>query len=123
MDFNATGTIIIDAALTVHKQLGPGLLESAYENCLIAELKERGLVVDSQVPLPLIYNDKHLGTGYRADLRINHCVIVEIKAVDALNDVHVAQMITYLKLSKCRLGFLLNFNVVRLKQGIKRIIV
>jgi GxxExxY protein len=123
MDQNRIGTLILDAAFIVHKSLGPGLLESAYENCLIAEMKALGLLVASQVPLPLIYRDQPVGFGYRADLIINQMVLVEVKSVEAINEIHVAQVITYLKLSNCKLGYILNFNVLKLKYGIKRIIV
>ena len=122
MSNDEIGTMILDAAFIVHKTLGPGLLESAYENCLVSEMKFLGLIVASQVPLPLIYREQHLGIGYRADLIINHSVLVEVKAVEAINDVHIAQVLTYLKLSNCRLGYILNFNVAKLKNGIKRII-
>ena len=123
MDQNRIGTLILDAAFIVHKSLGPGLLESAYENCLILEMKTLGLFVTSQVPLPLIYREQHVGIGYRADLIINHIVLIEVKSVEAINDIHVAQVITYLKLSNCKLGYILNFNVLKLKYGTKRIIV
>ena len=123
MDQNRIGTLILDAAFIVHKSLGPGLLESAYENCLILEMKTLGLFVASQVPLPLIYREQHVGIGYRADLIINQMVLVEVKSVEAINDIHVAQVITYLKLSNCKLGYILNFNVLKLNYGIKRIIV
>jgi GxxExxY protein len=123
MDQDRIGTLILDAAFVVHKSLGPGLLESAYENCLILEMKTLDLLVASQVPLPLIYKEQHLGIGYRADLIINNKVLVEVKSVEAINDIHIAQVITYLKLSNCKIGYLLNFNVVKLKYGIKRIII
>ena len=123
MNQDHVGTLILDAAFIVHKSLGPGLLESAYEKCMILEMEVLGLNVESQVPLPLIYRDQHLGVGYRADFIINHAVIIEVKAVEAINEVHVAQLITYLKLSNCKLGYILNFNVVKLKYGIKRILV
>src|SRR5688572_4797631 len=112
---------IIGCALTVHDQLGPGLLESAYEKCLNYELIQYGLTVDSQVPLPLVYKEVHLQCGYRADLLVEHKIIVEIKSVEALNDLHLAQMLTYLKLKDYRLGLLINFNVLKLKNGIRRI--
>ena len=113
---------IIGCAIEVHKQLGPGLLESVYENCVLSEMIERGLSVESQVPLPLIYKNKHLGVGYRADIKVNHSVLVEIKSVETLNEVHIAQMLTYLKISNCKLGYLINFNCVKLQDGIRRII-
>ena len=112
---------IIGCAIQVHKSLGPGLLESAYEECLFYELKQLGLFVEKQKPLPLIYKDVKLDIGYRLDLLVEKKVIVELKSVEALNDVHIAQMITYLKLSGCKLGLLINFNVLRLVDGLKRI--
>lgn len=113
---------ILKCAFDVHTALGPGLLESAYEECLYFELKENGIKVEKQKPLPLIYKDVHLETGYRVDLLVEQKVIVELKSVDALNDIHLAQVLTYLKLSNCKIGLLLNFNVKYLKQGIKRVI-
>lgn len=116
-----TGSIL-KCAYKVHSSLGPGLLESAYEECLHYELEKIGLEVTKQKPMPLIYEEKKLEIGYRIDLFIEDKVIVEIKSVDAINPVHFAQLLTYLKLSKCRIGFLINFNVVSLKDGLKRII-
>ncbi len=113
---------IVDAALKVHKQLGPGLLESAYEECLAYELIQRDLYVERQKALPLVYEEVKLEAGYRVDLLIEKKVIVEIKAVDALNDVHLAQILTYLKLSNCKLGLLINFNVALIKEGIQRVV-
>lgn len=113
---------ILNCAYKVHSSLGPGLLESAYEECLHYELEKVGLVVIKQKPMPLIYKEKKLDLGYRIDLFVESKVIIEIKSVDALNPVHFAQLMTYLKLSKCRIGFLINFNVASLKDGIKRII-
>jgi GxxExxY protein len=112
---------IVDAGLKVHKALGPGLLESAYEHCLAFELGARGIPVRRQVPLPVTYEDQTLDAGYRVDLLVAEAVIVEIKAVDALTRVHQAQILTYLKLSKLRLGLLMNFNVDLFKQGVRRI--
>jgi GxxExxY protein len=114
--------VIVDAALAVHRALGPGLLESAYEVCLAHELERRGRSVLRQVALPLTYDTLKLDAGYRIDLIIDGTVIVEVKAVEALVQLHEAQLLTYLKLSNCRLGFLINFNVVLLKNGIKRMI-
>lgn len=113
---------IINAALRVHKSLGPGLLESAYENCLAHMLLKDGYLVEKQKPMPLVYENVKLEAGYRVDLLINKKIIVEVKAVDAINEVHIAQVITYLKLSGCNLGLLINFNAVPLKTGIRRII-
>ncbi|MDD2995050.1 MAG: GxxExxY protein [Paludibacter sp.] len=121
MTENQLSEKIIGCAIQVHKSLGPGLLESAYEECLFYELKQLGLFVEKQKPLPLIYKDVKLDIGYRLDLLVEKKVIVELKSVEALNDVHIAQMITYLKLSGCKLGLLINFNVLRLVDGLKRI--
>lgn len=114
---------ILHCAYKVHSTLGPGLLESAYEECLHYELDKFGLTVIKQKPMPLVYYEKKLDLGYRIDLLIEGKVIIEIKSVDALNPVHLAQLMTYLKLSKCRIGFLINFNVLSLKDGIKRVII
>lgn len=122
MNENQVGTVILDAAFEVHKMLGPGLLESSYEHCLAYELLNRGLKVAVQKPLPLIYKETKLECGYRVDLLVEEKVIVEVKAVEALHDIHLAQVLTYLKLTDCRLGYLLNFNVVQLKSGIRRVV-
>ena len=121
MTENQLSEKIIGCAIQVHKSLGPGLLESAYEECLFYELKQLGLFVEKQKPLPLIYKDVKLDIGYRLDLLVEKKVIVELKSVEALTDVHIAQMIAYLKLSGCKLGLLINFNVLRLVDGLKRI--
>jgi GxxExxY protein len=110
---------ILHCAYKVHTSLGPGLLESAYEECLHYELDKIGLIVIKQKPMPLIYEGKKLDLGYRIDLFVDNKVIIEIKSVDALNPVHFAQLMTYLKLSNCRIGFLINFNVHSLKDGIR----
>lgn len=112
---------IIGCAMKVHTELGPGLLENAYEECLYYELQQAGLNVSKQKALPLVYFDVKLDAGYRVDLLVENKVVVEIKAVDAFNDVHLAQVLTYLKLSGCKLGLLINFNVRSLKDGIKRV--
>ena len=109
-------------ALKVHQNLGPGLLESAYEECLFYEIQKEKLFVEKQKPLPLIYEEVKLEIGYRLDLIVENKLILEIKAVEALNPVHLAQLLTYLKLSKCKLGLLINFNVAKLKDGVKRVI-
>lgn len=113
---------IIGCAMKVHSELGPGLLENAYEECLFYELRQSGLYVEKQKKLPLVYYDVELEAGYRLDLLVENKVVVEIKAVEAFNDVHLAQVITYLKLSGCKLGLLINFNVTSLKFGIKRVV-
>lgn len=114
--------IIVQAAYNVHVQLGPGLLESAYEACLVFELNDLGLYVASQVNLPINYRGVYLECGYRIDILVEGKVIVEIKSVSELNNVHLAQTLTYLKLTDCKLGLLINFNVTRIKDGIKRVI-
>lgn len=113
---------IIGCAIEVHKILGPGLLESAYEECLFYEIFKTGLRVEKQKPLPLIYKEIKLEVGYRLDLIVENKVIIEIKSVDALNDIHIAQLLTYLKVSGCKLGLLVNFNVLKVKDGIKRLV-
>jgi len=113
---------IIGAAIDVHRGLGPGLLESAYEACLAFELAQRGLKVEQQKPLPVVYKDVRLDCGYRLDLLIEDAVIAEIKAVDRLAPIHKAQLLSYLKLTDCKVGLLLNFNVQVLKQGIRRVV-
>lgn len=123
MDIEKLFKEVLDCAFKVHSELGPGLLESAYEECLKYEIERRGLKVESQKPMPLIYKDVKLNIGYRLDLLIENQVVVEIKSVEALNEVHLAQIITYQKLSDCKLGLLVNFNVKSLKDGIKRVIV
>lgn len=108
---------IIGAAIEVHRQLGPGLLESAYETCLAYELEQIGLMIERQKPLPIVYKDIHLDHGYRIDLLVNKKVIVELKAVEEITKVHEAQILSYLKFSGCKVGLLLNFNVTMLKNG------
>ncbi|OQX90545.1 MAG: GxxExxY protein [candidate division Zixibacteria bacterium 4484_95] len=122
MTENEIGKIVVDSAIRVHKALGPGLLESAYEACLAYELKKRALDIQTQVGLPLEYEDVVLGVGYRLDILIERKVILKLKAVDRLMPIHEAQILSYLKLSKCKLGFLLNFNVYRMKDGIRRMV-
>ena len=114
--------IVFEAALKVHKVLGPGLLESAYEECLFYELKKSNLKVEKQKQLPLVYEEVRLEVGYRIDIIIEDKFIVEIKSVEALNDVHLAQILTYLRLTDCKLGLLINFNVKLLKNGVRRVI-
>ena len=122
MHENELSEIIIGAAIKVHKNLGPGLLESAYEECLYYELEKLQLTVEKQKPMPLIYEDVKLDIGYRLDIMVENKVVIEIKSVEALNDVHLAQILTYLKLSNCKLGLLINFNVSLLKNGIRRVV-
>jgi GxxExxY protein len=122
MTENELATIVLDCAFEVHRNLGAGLLESSYEECLCFELKQSGLFIEKQKPLPLIYKDIKLDIGYRLDILVENKIIIEIKAVEAFNDVHLAQILTYLKLSGCKLGLLINFNVALLKSGIKRVV-
>ncbi|MFC2080526.1 GxxExxY protein [Bacteroidota bacterium] len=113
---------ILKCAYKVHSTLGPGLLESSYEAPLIYELKAAGFSVEQQKALPLMYNDIKLDVGYRVDLIVEDQVIIELKSVAALEEIHAAQLLTYLKLSNCKVGLLLNFNVTSLKYGIRRIV-
>ena len=118
----ATATKIVNAAIKVHKALGPGLLESVYQKCLAYELEKLGCKVTCEIPLPVTYDEVVIDTGFRIDMLINDCVIVENKTVDNVLPIHQAQLLTYLKLSKRKLGFLLNWNVRLMKDGIKRMI-
>lgn len=113
---------IIGCGIEVHKQLGPGLLESAYQECLLYELKQAGLKVRKEKPMPIVYKEVRLDHGYRIDLLVEEKVVIEIKTVEAFTDVHTAQVLTYLRLGDYKLGLLLNFHVTMLKRGIKRII-
>jgi GxxExxY protein len=122
MTENEISSIIIGAAIDVHKHLGPGLLESSYEICLAFELKQRGLEVRTQVALPIIYKEVNLEAGYRIDLLVENKVIIEIKVVEEFSDIHLAQILTYLKLSDLKLGLLLNFNVSKMVNGLKRVV-
>ena len=122
MTENQIGKIIVDCAFMVHQELGPGLLESTYEACLIYELKEAGLKVKSQIPIPVIYKNVKLEIGYRIDVLVEDKVIIENKSVEALHGIHMAQIITYLKLSDRKLGYLVNFNVKYFKEGIRRVV-
>ena len=116
------GTLVVDLAMKVHSALGPGLLESAYRACLAHELEMRGLDVSQEKSLPVRYEGIEISVGYRIDLLLNQKVIVELKAVERLLPIHTAQVLSYLKLSGCKLGFLINFNVPHLKDGIKRVV-
>ena len=119
---NEVSNKIIGASIEVHKILGPGLLESAYEECLCRELSLIGLSFESQKPLPINYKGVQLDCGYRLDLVVENCVIVELKSVETLLPIHQAQLLTYLKLTGLKLGLLINFNVPVLKNGIKRVV-
>ena len=113
---------ILKCAFKVHTKLGPGLLESSYQECLHYELMREGLSVVKEKPMPLIYDEVKLDIGYRIDLLVNGKVVIEVKAVEGITDVHLAQTLTYLKLSGCKVGLLLNFNVKSMKHGVKRVI-
>ncbi len=119
---NKLSEIIIGCAIEVHKHLGPGLLESAYQECLYYELKKKGLKVDKEKPMPIVYKEVKLDHGYRVDLLVNDKVVIELRTVEYLTEVHTAQVLTYLKLGGYKLGLLLNFNEYRLKNGLKRVI-
>ena len=120
MDIDEIGSIIVDSAIKVHQSLGPGLLESAYQVCLAHELMKRGLKVACEVPLPVVYDGVMIETAYRIDMLVEDRVIIENKAVERLTGVHEAQLMTYLKLKGCWLGYLLNWNVYLIKYGIRR---
>jgi GxxExxY protein len=122
MTENEISKIIIGCAIKVHKALGPGLLESAYEACLYYELIKAGLEVERQKPLPVVYDGVELDCGYRMDLVVEKKVIVDTKSVAEFRDIFLAQMITYLNFSKCKLGLIINFNVILLKDGIRRVV-
>jgi len=120
MDIEDVGRIIVDSAIKVHRALGPGLLESAYQACLAYELRLAGLKVKCEVPLPVQYGEIRVDAGYRIDMLVNDCVVIENKAVERILPIHAAQLLTYLRLSDRRLGFLLNWHVKLMKHGIKR---
>lgn len=121
MNENEIAKIVFEKALKIHKNLGPGLLENAYEECLHFELENAGLKVERQRGLPLIYEEVRMNIGYRVDLYVENKVVIEIKSVEGLNEIHLAQTLTYLKLSESKLGLLINFNVTLLKNGFRRI--
>jgi GxxExxY protein len=122
MNENEIANKVIGAALEVHKALGPGLLESAYQECLCYKLTSNGLFIAKEKPMPLIFEEVHLNCGYRVDILVENKVVIEVKSVDSLNDIHLAQTLTYLKLGNFKLGLLMNFNVALMKHGIKRVI-
>jgi GxxExxY protein len=122
MNENEISNRIIGMAISVHKALGPGLLESTYKECLFFRLRKDGFRVEKEKPIPLIYEEVKLDCGYRIDLLVESKVVIEIKSIEALNDVHFAQILTYMKLGGYKLGLLINFNVSMLKDGIKRVI-
>lgn len=122
MDVEEIAKTIVDASIKVHRALGPGLLESAYQRCLAYELRKRGLRVECEVLLPIVYDGQPIDAGYRIDMLVEDSVIIENKTVSQLLPIHKAQLLTYLKLRDCRLGFLLNWNVALMKHGIKRMV-
>ncbi|WP_299583187.1 GxxExxY protein [uncultured Sunxiuqinia sp.] len=122
MTENEISRIIVDSAFLIHKQLGSGLFESVYEEILALELEERGLRIERQKPLPVIWKEQKLEHGFRIDLMINRKVIIEIKSIDVLAPVHYKQLLTYLRLTNCRLGLLINFNESLIKDGIHRVV-
>ena len=122
MELNKISEVIIGCTIKVHRTLGPGLLESAYQECLLYELEKLGLKVEKEKPMPIVYEEVKLDHGYRIDLLVEDRVVVELKTVDQFNEVHTAQVLTYLKLGNYKLGLLINFNVKLLKDGIKRFI-
>ena len=119
---NDISRMMYEAGYIVHKTLGPGLLESAYEECMFYELGKHDLLVEKQKPMPLVYDEVKLDVGYRLDFLIESKFVLEIKAVESLNDIHLAQILTYLRLSNCKLGMLINFNTLQFKNGVKRVI-
>ncbi len=122
MEINDITHEILDSAYKVHTALGPGLLESAYKACLAYELKKKGLKVELEKPVPIVYEEVKLEYGYRIDILVENKVVIELKTVDAFNDVHIAQVLTYLRFAEKKVGLLINFNVKSLKTGIKRLI-
>ena len=121
-EVNQIGRAVMDAAFAVHRELGPGLLESVYEHCLARDLVRAGLQVDRQVAVPVTYRDERIDAGFRLDLLVERQVVVEIKSIDALASIHTAQLLTYLRFSQIRLGYLINFNTSRLRDGFRRLV-
>jgi GxxExxY protein len=122
MNENLLSKIVFETGMKIHRKIGPGLLESVYEECLYYELTKRGLNVQRQLALPLIYDNITISTGYRLDLIVEDKLIIELKTVESLTDLHMAQLLTYLKLSNCKIGLLINFNTTLFKDGIQRVI-
>jgi GxxExxY protein len=122
MTENELASMVIGTAINIHVALGPGLLESVYKQCLFYKLTQQGLYVEAEKPMPLLFEEVKLECGYRIDLLVEHKLVLEIKSVEYLNDVHLAQTLTYMKLGNYKLGLLVNFNVARLREGIKRVI-
>ena|SRR5688572_7819855 len=122
MNENELSKLVIGECIKVHSQLGPGLLESVYSECISYRLTNSGLCIETQKPIPLVYEEVKLQCGFRCDIIVESKLIIEIKAVESLNDIHLAQLLTYLRLTNLKLGLLLNFNVLSLKDGIKRVV-
>ncbi len=122
MDENLLSRIVISHAMQVHSALGPGLLENAYKECLFYSLEKEGVLVEKEKPIPLVYENVKLDCGYRLDLLVGNKLVIEIKSVEAINDIHLAQTLTYLRLGKYKLGLIINFNVKSLKNGLKRVV-
>lgn len=122
MDENELSNKVIGLSIDVHSALGPGLLESAYKECLFYKINKSGLYVEKEKPIPVNFEDIKLDCGYRLDLIVENLLVLEIKSVESINNIHLAQTLTYLKLGKFKLGLLINFNVLRLKDGIKRVV-
>ncbi|AXP81677.1 hypothetical protein CJ739_2604 [Mariniflexile rhizosphaerae] len=122
MTENEISNKLIGLAIEVHKALGPGLLESAYKECLMYKIIQSGMFAEKEKPMPLVFEEVKLDCGYRIDILVEHKLVIEIKSVEALNDVHLAQTLTYMKLGGFKLGLLINFNVALLKNGIRRVI-
>ena len=122
MEENELANKVIGLGLEIHKELGPGLLESAYKECMYYKIRESGLFVEKEKPMPLVFEGVKLDCGYRIDLLVERKLVIEIKRVEALNDIHLAQTLTYLKLGNYKLGLLIDFNIILLKDGIKRVI-
>ncbi|WP_038052626.1 GxxExxY protein [Thioalkalivibrio sp. ALJ1] len=121
MEFDPISREVIGAAIEVHRELGPGLMESVYERCLAHELRQRGIECETQVPMPVAYKGETIEAGYRIDLLVRQCLMVELKSVDAINGLHKAQLLTYMKLARVDTGLLINFNAPVLKDGIRRL--
>jgi len=122
MDIEECATIIVDAAIKVHRSLGPGLLESTYQACLAYELRKRGLRVECEVGLPVVYDGQLIDVGYRVDMWVERLIMIENKVVERILPIHEAQILTYMRLTGCQLGFLLNWNVLLMKNGIHRVV-
>jgi GxxExxY protein len=122
VEFDPLSRTVVDAGLTVHRALGPGLLESIYEHCFAHELQKRGVFVDRQVCLPIVYDGVALDAAYRLDLVVEKSIVIEVKAVDVMSRLHEAQLLTYLKLSRHRIGLLMNFNVELFRDGLRRLV-